>query len=310
MGWSKRGNGRSYNSLNGYATIIAFLSGKILDYADRIRKCMHCEKGRKVDDHDCRKNFNGSAKAMEADAGAALMNENKVLKETNLAARVLIGDHDSSTIAAFSVYINPTRIIDVQASVHTGLKNIRGDLYLRGNKILSIPLKDALQSFRQFLNLSSKPCLLVAHNENFDKSHLLRAILKCSLVESFNIIAGFSDSLPLFKNHFGSNKTPGEHKLSTLAVKHLNVKLDDQFHEALYDVKILEQLVSLTNEDHLFESSKSYNACLTHITKLNITASTMQHLSPLKGIISDRILEKMASVGIKYEDLLRIYQTK
>lgn len=210
----------------------------------------------------------------------------------------------------FSVYINPTKIIDDKASVHTGLKNIRGDSYLHGNKVLSIPLKDALQSFRPFLNLSSKPCLLVAHNVNFDKSHLLRAILKCSMVESFNNIAGFSDSLPLFKKHFGSNKTPGEHKLSTLAVQHLNVKLDDQFHEALYDVKILEQLVSLTNKNHLFESSKSYKACLTHITKLKITASAMQHLSPLKGVISDHILKKMASAGIEYKDLLTIYRTK
>jgi len=34
MGWSKRGNGRSYDSLNGYATIIGFLSGKILDFRE------------------------------------------------------------------------------------------------------------------------------------------------------------------------------------------------------------------------------------------------------------------------------------
>jgi len=32
MGWSKRGNGRSYDSLNGYAAIIGFLSNKVLDY--------------------------------------------------------------------------------------------------------------------------------------------------------------------------------------------------------------------------------------------------------------------------------------
>lgn len=71
-----------------------------MDYADRIRKCKYCDEGRKVDDHDCRKNFKGSAKAMEADAGAALMNESKILKEANLIARVMIGDDDSSTIAA------------------------------------------------------------------------------------------------------------------------------------------------------------------------------------------------------------------
>ncbi|XP_074109350.1 uncharacterized protein LOC141534112, partial [Cotesia typhae] len=100
MGWSKRGNGKSYDSLNGYGTIIGFLSGKILDYADKIRKCKFCDLGRKKEDHDCRKNFVGSAKAMEASAGADLVNNSTVLKETNLEARVLIGDEDSCTIAA------------------------------------------------------------------------------------------------------------------------------------------------------------------------------------------------------------------
>lgn len=608
MGWSKRGNGRSYDSLNGYGTIIGFLSGKILDYTDRIRKCKFCDLGKSKDDHDCRKNFEGSAKAMEANAGAALINDSKILKEANLAVRVLIGDEDSSTIAAvrrgnpntifklsdsnhlkknfgkdlyklinykemkkkgtidhikkcfgyaiaqnagnsenlasalrsipdhlfnchencgpwcnrkdgtsrqkiilsdnslyndlstlftkyavnahkfsiaassqanesfnnimahkspknicysqsesssfrlassvcvkndgesyltgvreklglplgqyttfyakqsdlkrvkryensklpvakkrrilaaqereklkktnesvegiqyqpncgfsepsgtsidyddsllhstdikitpktcnlvyfdletsgfsksdeilqiaascdgrsFSVYINPTKNIDEKASAHTGLKNIKGDLYLRGNKVLSIPLKDALQSFLQFLNLSSKPCLLVAHNVNFDKSHLLRAILRCSMVQSFNKICGFSDSLPLFKKHFGCKKIPGEFKLSTLAVEHLKVgpESDSQFHEAMYDVNILEQLVGLTNKNHLFESSKSYRVCLNHLIKLKITATAMLDLAPLKGVVSDHILKKMATEGLKYTDLLNKYQSE
>ncbi|XP_046751319.1 uncharacterized protein LOC124414417 [Diprion similis] len=37
MGWSERGNGRSYNSLNGYGSVIG-LFGKILDFATRNRK--------------------------------------------------------------------------------------------------------------------------------------------------------------------------------------------------------------------------------------------------------------------------------
>ena len=208
----------------------------------------------------------------------------------------------------FSVYINPTKIIDDKASVHTGLKNIHGDLYFRGEKVISVSLKDALQSFLQFLKLSSKPCSLVAHNVTFDKSHLLRAILKCSMVPNFRKIAGFLDSLPLFKKHFTSNKTPGEYKLSELAIKHLHVNSNDKFHEALYDVEILDQLVSLTNNKSLFESSKSYKDCLIHLTKLRNTASAMHCLFPLKGVISDHILKKMVSQDIKYLDLLNKYK--
>ena len=100
MGWSKRGNGWSYDSLNGYAAIIGFLSHKVLDFTTRNRQCYLCDKGHKKHDHDCRKNFEGSAKAMEASAGAQLVNESKILQEVDLHVRVVIGDEDSSTIAA------------------------------------------------------------------------------------------------------------------------------------------------------------------------------------------------------------------
>ncbi|XP_046587866.1 uncharacterized protein LOC124293015 [Neodiprion lecontei] len=100
MGWSKRGNGRSYNNLNGYGTIVGFLSGKVLDFAVRNRKCRMCTNGHSKSDHECRQNFCGSAKAMESDVGAALVNESSILKDIGLNVRVLIGDEDSSTIAA------------------------------------------------------------------------------------------------------------------------------------------------------------------------------------------------------------------
>lgn len=80
-------------------------------------------------------------------------------------------------------------------------------------KVESLPLKKALWSFLVFLKMSSKPCLLVAQNVTFDKSHLLCYIVNCSMVLDLSKIAGFSDSLPLFKKNFASNKIPGEYKL-------------------------------------------------------------------------------------------------
>jgi len=110
MGWSKRGNGKSYDSLNGYGTIIGFLSGKILDYTTRNRKCTLCDLGgHNKHDHDCRRNFEGSAKAMEADAGAALVTNSTILKEVGLNVRVMIGDEDSSTI--LQLYVKATHIL-------------------------------------------------------------------------------------------------------------------------------------------------------------------------------------------------------
>ncbi|XP_011859310.1 PREDICTED: uncharacterized protein LOC105556809 [Vollenhovia emeryi] len=50
--------------------------------------------------HDCRRNFWGSAKAMEPHVAKNLVNSSEVLKSQNLQVGVLIGDDDSSTIAA------------------------------------------------------------------------------------------------------------------------------------------------------------------------------------------------------------------
>lgn len=127
MGWSKRGNGRSYNSLNGYGTIIGFLSGKILDFASRNRKCRLCDKGHDKSKHDCRQKFSGSAKAMEPDVGAALVNNSAILKEAGLNVRVLVGDDDNTTISAIRLG-NPQQIFKLTDSNHLK-KNFMRTLY-------------------------------------------------------------------------------------------------------------------------------------------------------------------------------------
>lgn len=100
MGWSRRGTGRNYDSLNGYGAIIGNLSGLILDYSTCNRKCKKCDNGNSPDNHDCRVNFWGSAKAMESHVGKNLVTNSSILKSKNLEVGILIGDDDSSTITA------------------------------------------------------------------------------------------------------------------------------------------------------------------------------------------------------------------
>ena len=103
MGWTQRGNGRTYDSLNGYSALIGSQTGKILDYCTRNRKCKICDVGRRtgvVKEHDCRLNFYGSAKAMEADAAVQLVTDSKILKDIQVEVGVFIGDNDSSCISA------------------------------------------------------------------------------------------------------------------------------------------------------------------------------------------------------------------
>ncbi|XP_043468802.1 uncharacterized protein LOC122502708 [Leptopilina heterotoma] len=100
MGWFTRGTGRTYDSISGTGSLIGFFSKKVLSYATFNRKCRMCENGHAKDDHDCRLNFEGSAKAMEPQAAVEIIANNSILKECNLEVGVMIGDNDSSAICA------------------------------------------------------------------------------------------------------------------------------------------------------------------------------------------------------------------
>lgn len=149
MGWSKRGNGRSYDSLNGYGTIIGFLSGKILDYRSRNRKCRICDQGDVAlkARHDCRKNFQGSAKSMEADAGAELVNCSTVLKEVGLNVGVVIGDDDSSAIAAIREG-SSTKIFKLSDTNHLK-KHFTSDLYVLKSHFKELRKKGVIEHLKR-----------------------------------------------------------------------------------------------------------------------------------------------------------------
>ncbi|XP_025162979.1 uncharacterized protein LOC112590497 [Harpegnathos saltator] len=70
------------------------------------------DMGRPVHEHDCRNNFTGSAKAMEADAGAELITNSSILKEANLKVKMVIGDKDSSLMAAVNKQNKESKLAD------------------------------------------------------------------------------------------------------------------------------------------------------------------------------------------------------
>ena len=113
--------------MHGYGTIIGFLTGRILDYESRNRKCKKCDKNIPKSQHDCRKNFVGSAKAMEADVGASLINNSDILTEVGVNARIVIGDDDSTTISAVRKG-NPNQTFKLSDINHLK-KHFRGDLF-------------------------------------------------------------------------------------------------------------------------------------------------------------------------------------
>ena len=611
MGWSRRGSGRSYDSLNGYGAIIGFLSGKFLDFRTRNRKCRLCDKGHNPNDHDCRKNHQGSSKSMEAAVGAELVNNSKILQDAGVSVRVLIADEDSSTIASvregsekrifkladnnhlkkhvqddlhdikpkfkelrkagvithilkcftyavarhkgkaselaieiknipdhlfdkhdnctdhcytvsgvkesqtfilkdqelykelctifskyaqnahkfsvaassqaneslngvmahkspknicystsqscdyrlaeavlcknegsqhllevkkilntssaskhltsyackqdnkkrrksafsklpykkarrnklkeirdnerratetregvtyrgncgmeldngdcinidsvqevssnsfdliktceviyfdietsslarncdilqiaarkddnleFHCYINPKQNISVEATKINHLENRHGELFLNEEKVLSIPMSQALNCFFDFLESFQKPCLLVAHNAKFDVTRILKAIKDYSLTSKFqNVIYGFSDTLKIFKIIKKNRKGPGMFKLKTLAEDECGIKDNANFHEALYDVRILQKVTNsiVQSLEQLFTHADTYVDALNSEFKAQIIRVRISKLSQLQTVISVDMIKKIAICGITYADLITKYK--
>lgn len=99
--WSKRGGG--YNALSGRGTVIGVNTGKCIDFGIKNKHCRTCLTAEKKDIkpqiHDCRKNFSGTAKSMEA-----AICEDLFKKEDY---KVMIGDEDSSAEARLRSTVNP-----------------------------------------------------------------------------------------------------------------------------------------------------------------------------------------------------------
>lgn len=205
----------------------------------------------------------------------------------------------------FMVYLSPTRPIDADASRVTGLTYIKGNMYFHGKPVLTFLPRQALQSFQKFLNFSAKPCILVAHNAPFDSAHLLRLIISHGMIENFSKIAGFSDSLTILRKLFPERKGQKDSfKLQTLARDLLKLETPGQFHEALFDVEVLEKL------SHTFIKKESLCAICKTYEESVMTKIILPSLKNLKDVISNGIIKKMAGAGISYEILQQVYSEK
>ena len=100
FGRTTKGSGRSYDSLSGTGTIVGFFSGKVVAYMNLNRKCKSCDMNIPLENHVCKKNFEGSAKAMEPYAAEQRVSNNVVFKECKIEVGGVGADNDSSAIKA------------------------------------------------------------------------------------------------------------------------------------------------------------------------------------------------------------------
>ncbi|VDI59335.1 Hypothetical predicted protein [Mytilus galloprovincialis] len=100
MGWQKRGSGRKYDSKSGVGTMIGDQTGKVVGRGIRSSDCRACTfweaKNVEPQEHKCTRNWFGSAKGMEPDVGARLIED---IETKNCQVSTVIMDDDTTTMA-------------------------------------------------------------------------------------------------------------------------------------------------------------------------------------------------------------------
>jgi hypothetical protein len=137
--WCKRGTRQmGYNSLGGMAGIIGEEKGWVLDCEVLIAYCGVCSRrraaGEKIPEHNCYKNYVGSAKAMEAE-GAVRMAKRALLDEVVYVE--LTTDADSSTWAKLKEDL-PQEVFEIM-SRQLDTNHLRGGFY---DKLLKLKVSD------------------------------------------------------------------------------------------------------------------------------------------------------------------------
>ena len=100
MGWNKRSSGNRYDSLSGHAFYIGCLTQQIICAIVTAKQCRICSlnelKGIEPPEHNCPRNYLGSSKGMEPDAGLTIYEELFYDSHKKIALQYIVSDDDSS----------------------------------------------------------------------------------------------------------------------------------------------------------------------------------------------------------------------
>ena len=136
-------------------------TGKVIAYRTRNKKRSMCDIARRfkktVKKHNCRQNWTGSAKSVEADMVVSMTKKknkkkhNNNLKTTKSAVKTIVGDDDTSTISRLKYEVDPA-IGKVSDSYHVKRN--------RGNELYKLKAKFTLsyQTIKYLQRLFSYMC--------------------------------------------------------------------------------------------------------------------------------------------------------
>lgn len=207
----------------------------------------------------------------------------------------------------FNAYITPTKPIDKKATETNGLSRYQKKLFKHGKEVATRPLNIVFLNLLEYFQKIQKKCVLVAHNSPFDSRRLLYHSEQLSLTEEFNkYILGFTDTLNLFKKLLPERA--GGYKLSTLASELLSTSVENA-HDALVDIKLLEQLsIKYLSVEELSKVQKNTNDILNSLESTKNIKIYLPSYEPMRNILSEVMLKRLASFKISYNDLIEKYK--
>ena len=144
-----------------------------------------------------------------------------------------------------------------------------------------------------------KKCVLIAHNgQRFDHALLVRSIEHENFVAKFQKrIHGFADSIPLFKQAFPDRAGEGGLKLGNLAKDLLQI--NGYFHEAMFDMKILESLCSkFIKSSEIKKKLVTFNTFVAKKNEQKLVRSKMPDVYAIKKITNVAVCKKIIAIGM------------
>jgi hypothetical protein len=140
---------------------------------------------------------------------------------------------------------------------------------------------------------------------------LINLIQETSFLNDFKeIIAGFTDTLALFKKKFSDRKGKGQLTLSALAHDTLTLDIKNT-HNANYDVLLLEKLATFHFDSNTLRSNNvSFEVILSKKEKADSSKDNILTFVSLQDSISKGMIKRLAYSGLNYQTLMDTYSSK
>lgn len=200
---------------------------------------------------------------------------------------IQIAARDLKTSDHFVRFIMPEKgFVPSAVSKLTGIEVHGLTMYFNLVPVESTSCERAVDEFLAWLKKYKSP-LLVAHNAKFDARILVSTMCRLKMDDYLKDIAGFSDSINLFKKEYPGR---GSYKLESLSTDLMEQQFENM-HNAEVDVNILIALLKRVSNVHekLIDISFSTESVLVNNQKL---INKKMYLSSFSGLINEEVLSK------------------